>query len=30
VVAVALMSDGALFAAIAEVVVTIAACLDGS
>ena len=30
VVAVALMSDGALFAAVAEVVVTIAACLDGS
>ena len=30
VVAVAVMSDGALFAAIAEVVVTIAACLDGS
>ena len=30
VVAVAVMSDGALFAAVAEVVVTIAACLDGS
>jgi len=30
VVAVALMSDGALFAAVADVVVTIAACLDGS
>ena len=30
VVAVALMSDGALFAAAADVVVTIAACLDGS
>ena len=30
VVAVAVMSDGALFAADAEVVVTIAACLDGS
>jgi len=30
VVAVAVMSDGALFAAVAEVIVTIAACLDGS
>ncbi len=30
VVAIALMSDGALFAADAEVIVTIAACLDGS
>jgi sulfur-oxidizing protein SoxY len=30
VVAVAVMSDGALFAAVADVVVTIAACLDGS
>ena len=30
VVAVAAMSDGALFAAAADVVVTIAACLDGS
>ena len=30
VVAVAVMSDGALYAAMAEVVVTIAACLDGS
>ena len=30
VVAVAVMSDGALFAAVAEVVVTLAACLDGS
>jgi len=30
VAAVALMSDGALYAAAAEVVVTIAACLDGS
>ena len=30
VVAVAVMSDSALFAAVAEVVVTIAACLDGS
>jgi sulfur-oxidizing protein SoxY len=30
VVAVAVMSDGTLFAAVAEVVVTIAACLDGS
>jgi sulfur-oxidizing protein SoxY len=30
VVAVAVMSDGALFAAAAEVIVTIAACLDGS
>ena len=30
VVAVAAMSDGALFAAVADVVVTIAACLDGS
>jgi len=30
VVAVAVMSNGALFAAVAEVVVTIAACLDGS
>src|ERR1019366_599429 len=30
VVAVAVMSDGGLFAAVAEVIVTIAACLDGS
>jgi sulfur-oxidizing protein SoxY len=30
VVAIAAMSDGALYAAVAEVVVTIAACLDGS
>ena len=30
VVAVAVMSDGALFAAVADVIVTIAACLDGS
>ena len=30
VVAVAVMSDDALFAAVADVVVTIAACLDGS
>ena len=30
VVALAVMSDGALFAAVADVVVTIAACLDGS
>ena len=30
VVAVAVMSDGALYAAAAEVIVTIAACLDGS
>jgi sulfur-oxidizing protein SoxY len=30
VVAVAVMSDGTLFAAVAEVIVTIAACLDGS
>jgi sulfur-oxidizing protein SoxY len=30
VVALAVMSDGALFAAMAEVIVTIAACLDGS
>ena len=30
VVAVAVMSDGALYAAAAEVVVTLAACLDGS
>jgi sulfur-oxidizing protein SoxY len=30
VVALAVMSDGALFAAVAEVIVTIAACLDGS
>jgi sulfur-oxidizing protein SoxY len=30
VVAVAAMSDGALYAAMAEVIVTIAACLDGS
>jgi sulfur-oxidizing protein SoxY len=30
VVAVAVMSDGSLFAAAAEVIVTIAACLDGS
>jgi|SRR5450755_76765 sulfur-oxidizing protein SoxY len=30
VVAVAVMSDGALFAAVSEVIVTIAACLDGS
>jgi len=30
VVAVAVMSDGSLYGAAAEVVVTIAACLDGS
>lgn len=30
VVAVALMRDGSLFAAVAEVIVTLAACLDGS
>jgi sulfur-oxidizing protein SoxY len=30
VVALAVMSDGALFASMAEVIVTIAACLDGS
>jgi sulfur-oxidizing protein SoxY len=30
VVAVAVMSNGALFAAVAEVIVTLAACLDGS
>ena len=30
VVAVAVMRDGSLFAAVAEVIVTLAACLDGS
>jgi sulfur-oxidizing protein SoxY len=30
VVALAIMSDGTLFAAMAEVIVTVAACLDGS
>ena len=30
VVAVAVMGDGSLFAAVAEVIVTLAACLDGS